>query len=186
MFHSYLCQRSQSVQVETKQSPFVQLGDFATPQGSVLGGRYFICNYKNDFPAVKVESQSFTFVDNNTDYVSKEDPVQFVQSIELEADRSCQWLQDNMMVFAGQKSKLLIVGTGTQRIKKLGNEDISAVVDGQFVHESHSEGLLSVVSNNKMTWKDHLYGNTENQVLIQQLSQRLGLLRKLSNVASKG
>ena len=49
-FKSYLSDRSQSVQVETKQSPLQDLGDHAAPQGSVLGGIFFIIN-ENDFPA---------------------------------------------------------------------------------------------------------------------------------------
>ena len=49
-FKSYLSDRSQSVQVETKQSPLQDLGDHAAPQGSVLGGILFIIN-ENDFPA---------------------------------------------------------------------------------------------------------------------------------------
>ena len=51
-FKSYLCGRSQCVQVETKQSLLVDLGDHAAPQGSVLSGLLFIIN-ENDFPACR-------------------------------------------------------------------------------------------------------------------------------------
>ena len=36
-----------------------------------------------------------------------------------------------------------------------------------------------------MTWNEHLYGDNENKGLISQLSQRLGLLKKIARVASK-
>ena len=63
------------------------------------------------------------------------------------------------MVVAGQKSKLIVVGTGKQRKRKLGNQKISIIVDGQTISESQSERLLGVVINNNMTWKNHLYGD---------------------------
>ena len=72
-FKSYLSNRSQSVQVETKQSPLEDLGDHAAPQGSVLGGILFIIN-ENDFPACRVEGDSVLFVDDDTDCVSEADP----------------------------------------------------------------------------------------------------------------
>ena len=51
-FRSYLGGRSQSVQVETKQSQSSQLSYHAAPQSSILGGLLFIIN-ENDFPACK-------------------------------------------------------------------------------------------------------------------------------------
>ena len=183
-FRSYLSHRSQSVQVEAKQSPFIRLGDFATPQGSVLGGTLFII-YENDFPAVRLEGESVMFVDDNTDCVSCEDPAELVNSIQSEANRSCDWLRDNNMCVAGHKSKLIVVGTSALKNNQLGNEEISISVDGQQIKESPSERLLGVVINNKMTWNDHIYGDSKNPGLINQLSQRLGLLKKISNIASK-
>ena len=34
--------------------------------------------------------------------------------------------------------------------------------------------------NNTLTWNNHLYGDTENEGLIQQLSRRLGMLKMMS------
>ena len=57
--------------------------------------------------------------------------------------------------------------------------------------ETQSEKLLGVIMNNKLTWNEHLYGESwrtegeKSKGLIPQLSQRLGLLKKLSWVASK-
>ena len=76
---------------------------------------------------------------------------------------------------------MIEVATSAQRKRKLGNQKI---VEGQTISESQSEQLLEVVINNNMTWKDHLYRDRNNPRLIQQLSQCLGLLKKLLNVAS--
>ena len=188
-FQSYLSGRTQSVQVETKQSSKLDIGDHAAPQGSVLGGTLFLIN-ENDFPAAREEGESVLFVDDDTDCVSDDDPTALLEKIQHEADNSCDWLRDNRMCVAGQKTKLMIVGTKELKNIKVGDREHSIMVDGQLVEETRSEKLLGVIMNSKMTWKEHLHGEkwrAENNSpgLIPQLSQRLGLLKKLARVASK-
>ena len=86
------------------------------------------------------------------------------------------------MVVAGDKSKMLIVGTKEMRRKKLGETIQSIMVDGEEVKESISERLLGVVINKRMTWQEHLHGESWRREangtgLISQLSQRLGMLK---------
>ena len=187
---SYLSNRSQSVQVEARQSKVFQLEDHAAPQGSLLGGLLFLIN-ENDFPACRDQGESVLLVDDDTDVVSDDEVGPLLQKIQLEADLSCAWLRDNRMVVAGEKSKLLIIRTKELRKKKLGDEMHSIMVDGKLVRESKSEKLLGVIINNQMTWQEHLYGEdwrTEednNPGLIPQLSQRFGILRKLAQHSSK-
>ena len=187
-FNSYLCDRSQLVQIETKQSSQIRLGDYAAPQGSVLGGTLFVI-YENDFPAVRANGQSVMFVDDDTDCVSNEDPTQLLQVIQGEANLSCDWLTDNRMCVAGQKSKLMIIGTKSLKQNRLQGQEVSILVDGQEIKNTPSEKLLGVVINENMTWKEHLHGEqwrtNNNMGLISQLSQRVGLLRRISNIASK-
>ena len=187
---SYLGGRSQSVQVEAKESPRENLEDHAAPQGSVLGGLLFIIN-ENDFPACRSDGESVVFVDDDSDLVSDGDPEILINKIQHEADLSCDWLKDNRMCVSGDKSKLLIVGTAEMRRSKLGEEPLSILVDGRTVVETQSEKLLGVVINNRMTWKEHLHGEVwrteekNNPGVIPQLSQRLGILRKLGHHASR-
>ena len=58
-------------------------------------------------------------------------------------------------------------------------------VDGKEIEETDSEKLLGVVINNELTWKNHLYGDNENEGLVPQLSKRIGILKKLSSRMSK-
>ena len=175
---------------EAGQSPVEELGDHAAPQGSVVGGILFIIN-ENDFPACRDEGDSVLFVDDDTDVVSEEDPEVLIQKIQKEANLSSDWLQDNRMVVAGEKSKLIIVGTQELRKRKLGGDIRSIEVDGKTVPESPSEKLLGVIINNKLTWHEHLYGEMwrtkedNSKGLLPQLSQRVGILTKLSNYTSK-
>jgi len=58
------------------------------------------------------------------------------------------------------------------------------------VAETKSEKLLGVTISNDLTWKEHLHGETwrvdKNEPgLLSQLSQRVGMLRKLSKLVPK-
>ena len=181
-FQSYLSQRSQLVQVESKQSQSINLADHGAPQGSILGGLIFII-FSNDFPACSEVGESIMYVDDDSD------PEQLKIKIQIEADNSSQWLKDNRMCVAGEKSKLLVIGTKKLRDLKL-DQPLSINVDGKLVIETRSEKLIGIVINNQLTWKEHLYGETwrvdaNNEVgLIPQLSQRVEILKRLSKLVS--
>ena len=175
---SYLGGRTQVVQVEAKISQPLEGGEHAVPQGSVLGGLLHVIN-SNDFPDCHEEGESVVYVDDDTDTVSGKDPEELRQSIEREAGNSAQWLKDNRLCVAGSKSKLLVIGTQRLKNTKIVNET-KITVDGQEITETTSEKLLGMVVNNTLTWKNHLYGDAENEGLIQQLSKRLGMLKTMS------
>ena len=125
-----------------------------------------------------------------TDCETGSDPDTHLRKIQKEADLSCDWLKDNRVVVAGQKSKFLIIGTKEMRNKKCNERMYSICVDGKNVFETQSEKLLDVVINNTMTWRDFLYCETwltdcSSKGLNGHLSQRLGMLKRLSKFASR-
>ena len=83
---------------------------------------------------------------------------------------------------SGSKTKLLIIGTKELRKSRLEsqNKKLNVTVAGHRVEESDSEKLLGLIINNTMTWYHHLHGNDEHKGLLSKLSQRAGLIRKLS------
>jgi hypothetical protein len=181
-FKSYLEHRKQVVVVESKLSDSKDVGEQGVPQGSLLGPFLFIIFY-NDFPDVREEvGSSILYADD--DNVSHSDPDTLQQMIQQEADKSTSWVQDNKLVCSGSKTKLLIVGTKELRRSKLTNQNkvIQINVDGHEVKESTSERLLGLIVNNTMTWENHLYGNSEHKGLVTKLSQRAGIIKKLSFV----
>ena len=192
-FSSYLSERVQLVQVESKVGLPEDLGRFGVPQGSILGPLIFII-FNNDFPASSVEGTSVLFADDDTDNASDKEPEELQRKIQREANRSTSWVQDNRMACAGDKTKLLVIGTRKMRRSKLsdGNEEIllKVTVDGNEVHATHSEKLLGLIVNSEMTWKDYLYGekwrNKDNfKGLLPQLSQRVGMLKRLVRIVPK-
>jgi hypothetical protein len=90
-FKSYLEDRSQIVQIESKKSEPQEIGDASVPQGSILGGIMFVI-YQNDFPEnhPEEESESILYADD---------------------DASVAWIKDNQMVCSGEKTKLMVIGT---------------------------------------------------------------------------
>ena len=180
---SYLGGRTQIVQVESRLSHPLNCDDTGVPQGSVLGGLLHVIN-SNDFPACHEVGESVVYVDDDSDCVCANEPDELRDLIEQEAGHSAQWLQDNRLCVAGEKSKLLVIGTNQMRSSKLSGE-LKIIIDGKEVTETGSEKLLGVVMNNQLTWKHHLYGDQENEGLIPQLGRRIGMMKRLAKYMSR-
>ena len=123
------------------------------------------------------------YVDDDSDTVHSADPIRPKNLISQEAGNSASWLTDNRLCVAGEKSKLLVIGTRKLRNQKL-LQRMKIQVEGKEIVETDSEKLLGVVINNELTWKNHLYGDEENEGLVPQLSKRIGILKKLSTKMS--
>ena len=180
---SYLGGRTQCVRVESKQSAFINCEECGSPQGSIMSCIFHVIN-SNDLPDCHDDAESIVYVDDDTDSVHDGDPAILAVKLQYEVQNSVHWLKDNRMCVAGDKSKLLIVGTRELRATRLRNE-ITLEVDGNEITESKTEKLLGVTVNSMMTWKEHLYGDAESQGLISQLKQRVGTLKRLSKYTSK-
>ena len=190
-FASYLSDRKQIVQVESKFSDPEDLAEHGVPQGSILGPLIFII-FNNDFPANSVEGESVLYADDDTANVADDDPEELKNKIQREAIRSTDWVGDNRMVCSGDKTKLLIIGTSQLKKSKLPNTNTKVQIEvcGQTVVESRSEKLLGLIVNNQLTWKEYLYGEHWREKgnasgLIPQLGQRVGLLRRVVHLMPK-
>ena len=185
-FKSYLEDRTQYVLVESKLSDPLKVGTQGVPQGSLLGPLCFIIFY-NDFPAVRDDGSSVLYADDDTDNVSDADPIALVTKIQKEADLSTDWVTDNKLVCSGEKTKLLVIGTAELRQSRITSKNISIqiTVGGHEVQESTSEKLLGMIVNNRLTWHEHLYGNEQHTGLLAKLSQRAGIVHKLSFMMPK-
>ena len=127
------------------------------------------------------ETQIVIYADDNTPTLSDKDPLNLKERIEREAKQVTDWFQRNEMITSGDKTKLLIIGTKSNRSRKLENNNLvtNITVCNDTVTESTSEKLLGLIINNTLTWKQHLYGDDENRGLLKQLSQRIGILKRL-------
>ena len=77
----------------------------------------------------------------------------------------------------------MVIGTRKLRASKITGE-AKILIDDKEVTETSSEKLLGVVINNELTWKNHLYGDLENDGLIAQLGRRIGMMKKMAKYMS--
>ena len=67
-----------------------------------------------------------------------------------EVNNMVSWLKDNRLCVAGDKSKLLIVGTSELRTARL-TDQLAIEVYGQRIEETASEKLLGMVVNKRLS-----------------------------------
>ena len=72
-------------------------------------------NFNNDFAASGKEGTNVLYEDDDIDLVHESDPRELKEKVQIEANRSTDWVSDNRMVCAGAKTKLLVIGTNQLR-----------------------------------------------------------------------
>ena len=190
-FRSYLLDRYQCVQIESSLSDFLLI-PWGVPQGSILGPLLFII-YINELPEVVKKSTDpeeepteeypsiVVYADDNSPTTSHADADTLLENIENDGRKVTGWFDRNDMFCSGEKTKLMITGTRSKRLFRIVNAGLvpKVTVCEDEVHESQSEKLLGVIANNTLTWKNHLYGNEEEDGLIKNLSRRVNMLSRL-------
>ena len=179
-FKSYLSERKQRVQVQSKVSNELDVGCQGVPQGSILGPLLFLI-FVNDFPAHSEQGESVMYADDDTEVVSSKDPDILQEKLQNKADSASIWINENKMLCSGEKTKLLIISTKELRRSKLEGKIFRIRVGNELVEETKSEKLLGINLNNDLTWSTHLYGNNRNDIgLLSKLSKRAGILARLN------
>ena len=138
----------------------------------------------NGFPEHFDIGQDVLYADDDSGQVSAKDPDELVRKLQIFADSSVNWIQDNKMVCSALKTKLLVSSTKELRESKLSGGNILILVGGQIISESPQEKLLGITMSNDLSWNSYLYGCKEaggNTIgLVSQLSKRVGMIKSLS------
>ena len=198
-FESYLCDRLQAVQVESALSPPLPV-PFGVPQGSILGPLLFLI-FVNELPDVllakseepgnedskdDLKGEIVVYADDTTSSVTDRNPEVLNQKVQIQADILPAWFESNDLVVSGDKTKMMVVATSANRARNITSAGLSFEIDvcENKVKETESEKLLGLIVNNKATWHHHLHGNQDHLGLLKQLSQRVGMLRRVRRFMS--
>lgn len=113
-FKSYLCERSQSVQINGSSSDNITLR-FGVPQGSVLGPILFTLYMS---PLSDIANQhgvsNMYYADDSQLYLAfdpKKDLSMSISCLELCVKEVRQWLQNNMLMLNDEKTEVILLGS---------------------------------------------------------------------------
>ena len=92
-----------------------------------------------------------------------------------------------MFSCSAEKTKLLFIGTRAKRVSTIVSKGFAPRIDvcSDAIDESTSEKILGVIVNNTITWKEHLYGDSDSEGLVPCLSKRIGVLKKIKKYVPK-
>ena len=141
-----------------------------------------VVKHSSDDPEAFVdESTVVVFADDNSPTTTHERPQVLQKNIQRDADTVTEWFRKSDISCSGEKTKLLFIGTRANRVSKIVNDNFTPAVNvcSDTIKESTSEKILGVVVNNTITWKEHLYGDDDNEGLVPCLSKRIGMLKKI-------
>jgi len=117
------------------------------------------------------------YADDTASSVSATTEDEVITKLEEDADQILRYMASNYLVANAKKTGFLLISrtrSSSQQSIKIGTESVL---------ESDAHRILGLTVNNRLTWKDHVYGQGE---LLSSLNQRIGALKRLSfHVPSK-
>ena len=170
-FRSYLCNRLQCCSVNGHTSSFKKI-NCGVPQGSILGPLLFII-YVNDLPLC-IENGHVTMYADDT---SSSNGISTVEDITRnfipDIKNVMDWLKANNLSLNVTKTEFILTGT-TQNILKIG--DLLVIrVQGHTVKHFYMAKYLGIVTDDKLTWKDHI-----DHVSLK-IKRNLGIMKRVRN-----
>lgn len=152
LIRSYLCERSQYVDVQGFQSGSL-LVERGVPQGSILGPLLFSI-YVNDLPTLLRKTKVRMYADDIQLYISSKNDAISNCITDLNEDLYAvyQWAKINGLGLNPSKSKCLVIRKRRSPI----DCTLNILINGEPIEVVKSVKNLGVIFNNRLTWADHI------------------------------
>ena len=147
--NSYLTDRSMQVKIGGEKSTERKV-DLGTPQGSVLGPKYF-CIAINDLANSLTNCDAILYADDSTLIYSGKNTTEIKENIEYDLNQCLDYFRANRMSVNLSKTEFIIFNLSNKVI-----DPISLHVEDWHIHLSKSCKLLGIILDEKLTWKEHL------------------------------
>ena len=149
----YFTQRMQYVELNNKKSHEIE-NVTGLIQGSVLGPMFFTY-YINDIEQALKFSKVEIFVDDTNlvfvgEYTEKQ---KLTQNINVDMKSIVDWMEDNVLMLNGEKTKVIVFGTKL-KIERIGGFIIS--VGNSLIEDSAEIKWLGLVIQKNLKWNLHI------------------------------
>ena len=173
---SYMKDRKQYVTVNTSRSR-IKAVKWGVPQGSRLGPLLFLI-FVNDMMNMVEHGSCEMYADDSAITVTGDNTTEIKMKLETNAKKITQWLEENSLMLAPEKSELMIV-SNKQTAKQIQNVEIQ--VEEKVIKQKQQIKLLGITLDRNLGFNGYLQGDSkiEEKGLIQTLSNRLWLINSM-------
>ena len=173
---SYMSNRKQFVTVNTARSKTRDM-KWGVPQGSRLGPLLFLI-FVNDMMETVEHGSCEMYADDSAITVMGDSTAEIQEKLEANAQKITQWLEDNYLMLAPEKSELMIV-SNRKRAQQIQNIEIQ--VDGKVIKQKQQIKLLGITLDSNLRFNTYINGDskTGENGLIKSLSNRLWLINSM-------
>ena len=175
LFSSFLSDRKQTVEIDSKQSTFLPI-THGIPQGSILGPLFFSI-YINDLPLF-TDSPCEMFADDTSMQADDLNAVNLTKKLQRNLDSLTDWTDLNHMSLNSVKTKAMFVTTRQKR-KKMTSNFPALHIENKKVEVVKSHKVLGVLIDQDLSWSEHL------SVLGKRISQKIYQLSKIKHFLDK-
>ena len=169
---SYMKDRKQFVTVNTTNSK-TKTVKWGVPQGSRLGPLLFLIFVNDMMKTVEVGSSCEMYADDSAITVMGDSTSEIQEKLEANAKKITNWLEENYLMLAPEKSELMIV-SNKQNAKQIQNVEIQ--VEGKTIRQKDHIKLLGITLDNNLSFNTYINGTSGVKGLIQTLANRIWLI----------